>query len=117
MGWHAATEDVEAVFAFSKNGCTDDKMGFRSLKEHFDVHSSRISEGRPRLLILDGQGSHFTYDLCVYAHSYNLCLLCLPAHSIHLLQPLDVGLFSPLYHYYGKAADNHIRETCTGITK
>jgi hypothetical protein len=34
-----------------------------------------------------------------------------------LLQPLDVGLFAPLQKYYGKAADDHIRETRTAVVK
>ena len=28
-------------------------------------------------------------------------MFVLPAHSSHLTQPLDVGLFGPLQHYYG----------------
>lgn len=66
---------------------------------------------------MDGHGSHLTYEFCSYDLSHEIYLICFPAHSTHLLQPLDVGLFSPLQHYYGKAADTHIRETRTGITK
>lgn len=117
MGWHQETNDANAVFAYSNNGWTDNNMGLRWLREHFDVYSSKISGTRPRLLVMDGHGSHLTYEFCSYALSHNIYLICLPAHSTHLLQPLDVGLFGPLQHYYGKAADNHIRETRTGITK
>jgi len=35
-----------------------------------------------------------------------------PPHSTHLLQPLGVRLFAPLQKYYGKAADDHIRDWC-----
>lgn len=41
----------------------------------------------------------------------------LPAHSTNLLQPLDVGIFGPLKHYYGKVADTHMRDTRTGVKK
>lgn len=33
----------------------------------------------------------------------------LPPHTTHLTQPLDVGLFSPLQHYYSKAVDSFMR--------
>lgn len=47
----------------------------------------------------------------------NIHLIFLPPHSTHLLQPLDVGLFGPLHHFYGKAADDYIRNTHCGILK
>jgi hypothetical protein len=117
MGWHRYTDDPDAVFAFSEKGWTDDSMGLRWLKEHFDLYSSKLSQGRLRLLIMDGHGSHLTYKFCAYALSRNMYLIFLPAHSTHPLQPLDVGLFGPLQHYYGKAADNYMRETRSGINK
>ena len=52
-----------------------------------------------------------------YAIDNDILLLCFPPHSTHLLQPLDVGLFFPLQKYCGKAADDHIRQTRTGIVK
>lgn len=87
------------------------------MKEHFDLHTAKLSNGRPRLLIIDGYGSHLTFEFCSYALSREIYLICFPAHSKQLLQPLDDGLFSPLQHYYGKVADTHIRETRTAITK
>jgi hypothetical protein len=32
--------------------------------------------------------------------SNKIILLCLPPYSTHLLQPLDIGLFSPLTSFY-----------------
>ena len=75
------------------------------------------TSSRPGLLLLDGDGSHITMEFCQYALAHNIHIMCLPAHSTHLLQPLDVGIFGPLQHYYGKAADTHMRDTRTGIKK
>jgi hypothetical protein len=86
MGWHQNTDDPDVVFAYSDNGWTDNKMGLRWLKEHFDVHTAKLSQGRPRLLVMDGHGSHLTYEFCSYALSRNIYLICLPPHSTHLLQ-------------------------------
>ncbi|RPB03788.1 hypothetical protein L873DRAFT_1669146, partial [Choiromyces venosus 120613-1] len=47
----------------------------------------------------------------------NTHILCLPAHSTHLLQPLDVSIFGLLQHYYRKAADIHMQDTQTGVKK
>ena len=33
---------------------------------------------------------------------HNISLVYLPSHASHILQPLDVGPFSPLAHYYKK---------------
>ena len=114
MGWHLETDDPKARFAYSKNGWTDDELGVRWLKEHFDPQTS---SPLPRLLILDGHGSHITAEFCQHALAHHIHIMCLPAHSTHLLQPLDVGLFGPLQHYYGKAADTHMCDTRTGVKK
>ena len=114
MGWHLETDDPQARFAYSKNGWTDDQLGVAWLREHFEP---KTYTNHPRLLILDGHGSHITWQFCQFALEKNIQIICLPAHSTHLLQPLDVGIFGPLQHYYGKAADTHMRDTWTGVKK
>lgn len=114
MGWHLDTDDPKAKFAYSPNGWTDDELGFRWLSEHFEPHTV---SSRPRLLILNGHGSHINWKFCQFALIHNIHIMCLPAHFTHLLQPLVVGVFGPLQHYYGKAADDHMRDTRTGIKK
>ena len=118
MGWHTETGDPDAKFAYSPNGWTDDELALKWLR-HFDQHT-RDHEGGAgcqRLLILDGHHSHITLEFCQYAIRNNIELLCFPAHTTHLLQPLDVGLFGPLQKYYGKAADDHMPETRTAVVK
>ena len=44
-----------------------------------------------RLLILNGHGSHGTPEFDAFCKEKNIITLCIPAHSSHLLQPLDVG--------------------------
>ena len=41
----------------------------------------------------------------------------MPAHSSHLLQPLDVGCFGPLKRAYGKEIENLVRAYINHITK
>jgi len=92
----------------------------RWLRDLFNPESAQIAGvNQPRLLILDGHGSHISFEFIQYCIESGIHLICLPAHSTHLLQPLDVGLFSPYQHFYGLAVDNHIRsgQSQEGIRK
>jgi len=48
----------------------------------------------PKLLYLDGHGSHVSLELIDLAIANNVTLLCLPAHSSAHFQPLDVAVYS-----------------------
>jgi len=41
----------------------------------------------------------------------------MPAHSSHILQPLDMGCFSPLKIAYGRQVEKLIRNRINHITK
>jgi hypothetical protein len=45
------------------------------------------------MLILDGYGSHLTLDFISFCEEHKIIPLCLPPHTTHMLQPLDVVLF------------------------
>jgi hypothetical protein len=47
----------------------------------------------------------------------NIIALCVPPHSSHLLQPLDVGCFAPLKKAYESQAEDLIRNHINHITK
>lgn len=116
-GWHGETDDLLAKFCLSPNGWTDDSLGLKWLIDHFDCFIKNRAGGQPRLLIIDGHASHISYEFCKYAAENNIHLISLPPHSTHLLQPLHVGLFGPLQHFYGKAADDYVRNSHCGILK
>lgn len=50
----------------------------------------------PKLLIFDGHSSHISIQLIELARNNNIHLICLPAHSSHVLQPLDVCVYKPV---------------------
>src|SRR3954469_6400624 len=54
-----------------------------------------------RLLLLDGHESHCNYPFLDFAWRHRILIFVLPAHSSHLTQPLDIGLFGPLQRHYG----------------
>lgn len=99
----------------STNGWTTDEIGLKWLKEVFNPFSSLHSTGAKRLLILDGHSSHQTAEFDDFCKENAIICLCMPPHTSHLLQPLDVGVFGPLKRSYGKlvegmmvAGNNHI---------
>ena len=61
-----------------------------------DCFVKQIGRSRPVVVGMDNHTSHLSTELIDYAKSENIELLCLPAHSTHLLQPLDVGFYHML---------------------
>lgn len=53
-----------------------------------------------RLLIVDGHGGHTSDEFMTICYLNNVYLLFLPAHTSHILQPLDLGCFSSLKAAY-----------------
>ncbi|KAM5527928.1 transposase [Fusarium oxysporum f. sp. phaseoli] len=70
-----------------------------------------------RLLILDGHESHHSIDFERYCEENKIIRLCMPPHSSHLLQPLDVGCFSVLKNAYGREVEHLIRCSITHVSK
>jgi polyhydroxyalkanoate synthesis regulator phasin len=104
------------AIATTQNGWTDNETGLEWIK-HFNQHTKARSEGGYRLLILDGHESHHSADFKVYCEENNIITLCMPPHSSHLLQPLDVGCFGPLKIAYGREIEHLIRCSITYISK
>ena len=54
-----------------------------------------MANGEWRMLVMDGHSSHLTIEFVDYCYRPNvkISVFLLPAHSIHILQPLDIGVF------------------------
>ena len=104
------------VITISENGWTTNKLGLQWLK-HFDAHTKSRTVGEYRLLILDGHESHDSIEFQQYCKDNKIITLCMPPHSSHLLQPLDVGCFSPLKKAYGRQVEGLMRNHINHITK
>jgi len=73
--------------------------------------------GSKRLLILDNHESHTTPEFRDFCTENNIFLLWMPPYTSHLLQPLDVGCFSPLKTVFGKVNQHLIRNRIFHIRK
>jgi hypothetical protein len=96
------------VIALSDNDWTNNQLSLEWVK-HFNTHTETRTKGTHRLLILDGHGSHATPEFDQYCKANQIITLCMPAHTSHLLQPLDVSCFSPLKHSYGLEVQDLVR--------
>ena len=84
--------DDEIVFCTSDFSYSNDEIALHWIK-HFEQHSKKYQISAWRLLIVDEYGSHLTIEFLDFATTHNIVLFRLPSHSMHLMQPLDVGLF------------------------
>lgn len=102
--------------ATTENGWTTNEVGLDWIK-HFNYHTAARTKGTYRLLILDGHESHHSTEFELYCKQHNIITLCMPSHSSHLLQPLDVGCFGPLKQAYGRQVEDLMRMHITHISK
>jgi hypothetical protein len=92
-------EDIpDWVYTTSENGWTSNRIGCGWLEHVFLPETEH--EGRARLLLLDGHGSHVSIDFMWILKQNNVWPVWLPPHSSHVLQPLDLAGFSPTKSRY-----------------
>ena len=90
----------DAVYGKSESGWIDSELFIVWMKKVFRrYHGSQ----RPVLLFVDGHASHITIDVIDLARKNQIILFCLPPHTTHALQPLDVSVFKSLKSHFGKA--------------
>jgi hypothetical protein len=82
-----------SYFGKSGNGWMTQELFNGWLTNHF-VRS--IPPTRPVVLLVDGHSSHINLETSLFCKANDILLFCLPPHSSHITQPLDVGVFAPL---------------------
>jgi hypothetical protein len=115
-GWTTGLPD-DWQFEVSPNGWTSDEIGLRWLQKIFLPSTFLRIKGKYRLLVLDGHGSHLTPKFDEICYQNDVIPICMPAHSSHLLQPLDVRCFAVLKRAYGKCVENVMRTGQNHIDK
>jgi hypothetical protein len=104
-------------FEVSPNRWTSDEIGLRWLEKLFIPTTSSRTKGGYRLLILDGHGSHLTPKFDKICEENKVIPICMPPHSSHLLQPLDIGCFTVLKRSYGRMVEIKMRNGINHIDK
>jgi uncharacterized protein YndB with AHSA1/START domain len=64
-----------------------------------------------RLLIVDGHGSHLTFEFLEYCEAHRILVSVFPPHSTHTLQLLNIVCFKPLSGAYTHQLTCHLHRT------
>ncbi|KAF1926399.1 DDE-domain-containing protein, partial [Didymella exigua CBS 183.55] len=97
--WFPAQGVPNWLYTTSENGWTSNSIGSEWLQRIF-IPNTTPSQGRWRLLLLDGHGSHTPIDFMWTCRRHQIYLLYLPPHASHVLQPLDLAPFSVVKTHY-----------------
>ena len=92
------------LFECTDNGWINQELYLKWLIFFLD----NIPPARPVLLIEDGHSSHVSLNVIRLARDNNIHLLCLPAHTTCLLQPLDVGVLKSLKSNFSKCCKSYL---------
>lgn len=98
--WFEADSVPDWHYTTSERGWTSNDIGKRWLQQIFIPHTQPKITGASRILLMDNQGSHIPTDFMWICFQNNIRLLYMPAHSSHVLQPLDLAVFSRLKSSY-----------------
>jgi hypothetical protein len=101
----------EAYFVASSKGWTSEDLGISWL-EIFDHHTQKKAGDAHCLLLVDGHSSHVNLRFINYCNQNQILLVILSPHSTCQLQPLDVGIFSPLAHPYSTGINKLVQSSC-----
>ncbi|KAI0991083.1 hypothetical protein K3495_g17104, partial [Podosphaera aphanis] len=96
--WFPSESVPNWFYTTSENGWTTKAIGNEWLKTVFIP--AACSNDRTKLLVVDAHGSHTDLEFMQLCKKHKIHLLFLPAHSSHILQPLDLAPFSVLKSKY-----------------
>ena len=92
----------------TESGWSNGNTFLTYLNNHFLKYVQRCAD-EPVLLILDGHRSHVNVPVLDWAKQHNVIVMILPAHTSHILQPLDVGCFGPMQRIYNSECHKFLR--------
>ena len=98
-------------YGVSDKGWVDQELFHYWLKDHL---SNAVSQ-RPLLLLLDGHSSHFEPQSIEFTKDNQIIIFCLPPHTTHECQPLDVGLLGTLKQHWQQACHSFYQKNATQV--
>jgi hypothetical protein len=93
----------ETVMFCSESGYSNSELFIEWIK-HFQKFAMSTKDN-PVLLVLDNHGSHIGINAVNFCRQHDICLLTIPPHSSHKLQPLDKCFFKPLKDFLSQMCD------------
>ena len=87
------SEVPETIYGLTDNGWSNSEVFDIWFRNHFLAYAPAA---RPLLLLRDGHSSHYNPSTIKTAAAQQVILFCLPHHTTHIAQPLDVSAFGVL---------------------
>lgn len=91
--------DFEISYAASKRGWMETEIFFNYMSK---ILIPGLGPERPVLIIYDGHSTHVDSKVVSLALDNSVTIMKLPAHTSHLLQPLDLAVFKSLKTIWDK---------------
>ena len=102
-------------FGKSLSGWMTTELFYGWMVNHFAL---QIPPQRPVVLLVDGHSTHIDIETSSFCQENGILLYCLPPHSSHITQPLDVGFYGPFKQSWKKAvAEFNIQNFGKSVTK
>ncbi|SPO30882.1 related to transposase [Ustilago trichophora] len=119
VGEHRKMANVPASWHFAKTdrGWTTQELAVDWLKTVFDANTTPSTPSQWRLLIIDGHNSHTSTEFLVAAWNRRIIPFCFPAHSTHIMQPLDVSVFGPVSAAYKQIINNLAPQSVSDVNR
>ena len=89
---------------------------FRDYLQNNFIKYAPAHDVNPIALLMEGHSTHIAVGLLEWAKSTNIVIFILPAHTSHLLQPLDVACFGPFERMYNNVYHKTMRLSPCYIT-
>ena len=99
-----------ALYGFNKSGWMLDINFENFVIKVFLPKTAELAGTDDRLLIYDGHNSHITFKTAKAAMENKVHILCLPPHSSHVLQPLDVSVFFSVKKVWSKVCIQYFKD-------
>ncbi|GFO23521.1 Dde superfamily endonuclease cenp b [Plakobranchus ocellatus] len=95
--------------AVSDTGKCTPQIFRRYLNEHFLPQTQRMRDTDPILVLMDGSRTHVFVSLAEWGRSNNVFFSFIPAHTTHLLQPLEVECAEQVQRKYENICRRYLK--------
>ncbi|XP_052071024.1 uncharacterized protein LOC127709474 [Mytilus californianus] len=97
----------------SESGWSNTEIFRKYMANHLLKYIPHRTSDVPVLILFDGHKSHISLELIEWARKENIILFVLPAHTSHILQPMDVGCFGPFERIFNNECHKFMRQNCS----
>lgn len=106
--WHLSESD---------SGCINSELAVEWVENILDPHTRPSTPSHWRLLIIDDHQSHTSKPFCDALWSHRIIPFVLPPHTTHVMQPLEVSIFSRLTSAYRRLVSSAAESVGATIDK